>query len=60
MCAVDPPPDEQYGGGYTPLGWAARNNKPAVAKLLIERKANLNHQDKVSLWPCCMMRVAEA
>ena len=51
MCAVDPPPDEQEGD--TPLGWAAYNNEPAVAKLLIERKANLNHQSNVSLRPCC-------
>ena len=51
MCAVDPPPDEQYG--HTPLVWAAAYNKPAVAKLLIERKANLNHQNNVSLRPCC-------
>ena len=49
MCAVDPPPDEQ--SGETPLGLAAYENKPAVVKLLIERKANLNHQDNVSLRP---------
>ena len=40
--------------GYTPLSFAAYYNKPIVAKLLIERKANLNHQNKVSLRPCCV------
>ena len=52
MCAVDPPPDEQ--DGITPLAFAAMHNKPAVVKLLIERKANLNHQNNVSLRPCCV------
>ena len=52
MRAVDPPPDDQ--NRETPLVEAAFLNRAAVAKLLIERKAKVNHQNKVRRRPRCV------
>ncbi len=44
---VDSPDDD----GITALGWAAIGNQTAVAKILIERGANVNHVDAKGMTP---------
>jgi ankyrin repeat protein len=45
------PVDDPDGDGITALSWAVIDNHPDAARLLIERKADVNHLDKKGMTP---------